>query len=191
MTCAANSQTAIVGPSGSGKSTCIALIQRFYDPIRGSVYLDGHDLCTLNVQWLRSIMGIVQQEPVLFNMSIRDNIAYGVNNETVTDLEIENAAKQANAHDMIVQLAQVITRMFVRTLLYFINIQGYDTMCGSEGQVQLSGGQKQRIAIARMLIRLPKIVLFDEATSALDVETEKVCIHLCLSRDVSISILNR
>ena len=107
MTCAANSQTAIVGPSGSGKSTCIALIQRFYDPVKGSVELDGHDLRTLNIKWLRSIVGIVQQEPVLFNLSIRDNIAYGDIDRTFSNEEIENAAREADIHETIIRLEQV------------------------------------------------------------------------------------
>ncbi|UJR11973.1 hypothetical protein I4U23_016151 [Adineta vaga] len=148
--------TAVVGPSGSGKSTCIALLERFYDPQQGEVLLDGHDLRTLNVQWFRSIIGLVQQEPVLFNISIRDNIAYGDTTREFTDAEIHEAARQADIHDTIINLAQ-----------------GYDTMCGSSTQGQLAGGQKQRICIARSLIRNPKIVLFDEANSALNAEVEQ------------------
>ncbi|CAF4231178.1 unnamed protein product [Rotaria sp. Silwood2] len=156
LTCAQSQTTAIVGPSGSGKSTCIALLERFYDPQQGTVFLDGHDLRTLNVQWLRSIVGLVEQEPILFNRSIRENIAYGDTTRTVTDAEIDEAARQADIHHFITQLKQ-----------------GYKTKCGVSSQVQLSGGQKQRIAIARMLIRRPKIILFDEATSALDVRVEQ------------------
>ncbi|CAF1390369.1 unnamed protein product, partial [Rotaria sordida] len=156
FTCNKGEATGIVGPSGSGKSTCIALLERFYDPQRGKVLLDGHDLRTINVKWLRSIIGLVQQEPVLFNISIRDNIAYGDTTREFTDAEIYEAARQADIHDTIIGLAE-----------------GYDTMCGSSSQVQLAGGQKQRIAIARLLIRNPKIVLFDEATSALNAAVEE------------------
>ncbi|CAF3353444.1 unnamed protein product, partial [Rotaria sp. Silwood2] len=152
----ANQTTALVGRSGSGKSTCAALVLRLYDPYRGAVLLDGHDVRSLNISWLRSQFGLVQQEPVLFNLSIRDNIAYGVNTRTVTQEEIEEAARKANVHDMIISLPQ-----------------GYDTLCGFKGN-QMSGGQKQRIAIARALIRQPKLLLFDEATSALDVCSEKL-----------------
>ncbi|CAF0957991.1 unnamed protein product [Didymodactylos carnosus] len=147
---------AIVGPSGSGKSTCVSLILRFYDPLSGSVHLDGHDVKSLNLTWLRSLIGLVQQEPVLFNLTIRENIAYGDNSRDVSDQEIESAARKANIHESITSLPQ-----------------GYDTLCGSKGS-QLSGGQKQRIAIARSLIRDPKILLLDEATSALDTKSEKV-----------------
>ncbi|CAF1332274.1 unnamed protein product [Rotaria sordida] len=157
FTCNKGEATGIVGPSGSGKSTCIALLERFYDPQRGKVLLDGHDLRTINVKWLRSIIGLVQQEPVLFNISIRDNIAYGDTTREFTDAEIYEAARQADIHDTIIGLAQ-----------------GYDTMCGSSSQVKLAGGQKQRIAIARLLIRNPKIVLFDEATSALNAAVEEI-----------------
>ncbi|CAF2728582.1 unnamed protein product [Rotaria sp. Silwood2] len=156
LTCNSGATTALVGPSGSGKSTTVALIQRFYDPLAGTVLLDGHDIKTLNIQWLRSLLGLVQQEPVLFNLSIRDNIAYGDNNRQVTQDEIEAAARKANIHDVITSLPE-----------------GYATSCGAKGG-QLSGGQKQRIAIARALIRNPKILLLDEATSALDNKSEKV-----------------
>ncbi|XP_046995059.1 ATP-dependent translocase ABCB1-like [Schistocerca americana] len=143
---------ALVGSSGCGKSTCIQLIQRFYDPLRGTVELDGHDIRSLNVGWLRSQIGVVGQEPVLFQATIAENIRYG--RDTCTMEDIEEAAKMANAHDFISKLPQ-----------------GYDTLVGERG-AQLSGGQKQRIAIARALVRRPKILLLDEATSALDTSSE-------------------
>ncbi|CAF3440869.1 unnamed protein product [Rotaria sp. Silwood1] len=152
----AGQTTALCGPSGSGKSTCVALLLRFYDPYEGCVLLDGHDIRGLNLPWLRSQLGFVQQEPVLFNLSVRDNIAYGDNTRKVSQAEIEQAAKKANIHDSIIAFPE-----------------GYDTMCGAKGS-QISGGQKQRIAIARALIRDPKILLLDEATSALDVRSERV-----------------
>jgi ABC-type multidrug transport system fused ATPase/permease subunit len=127
LKCDPGETTALVGPSGSGKSTTVALIQRFYDPLGGTVLLDGFDVRTLNLQWLRSLLGLVQQEPVLFNLSIRDNIAYGDNsNKSITQDQIEAAAKKANIHDLIVSLPD-----------------GYETSCGAKGG-QLSGGQKQR-----------------------------------------------
>ncbi|CAF0788245.1 unnamed protein product [Adineta ricciae] len=156
LECPSGGTTALVGPSGSGKSTTIGLLERFYDPIKGKVLLDGHDIKILNLQWLRSIMGLVQQEPILFNLSVRDNIAYGDNSREVTQEEIEKAARMANIHELIIALPS-----------------GYETSCGAKGN-QLSGGQKQRIAIARALVRSPKILLLDEATSALDNKSEKV-----------------
>ncbi|CAF3961632.1 unnamed protein product [Rotaria magnacalcarata] len=156
LSCSSGETTALVGPSGSGKSTTVALIQRFYDPLTGTVLLDGHDIKTLNIQWLRSSLGLVQQEPVLFNLSIRDNIAYGDNNRQLTQDDIQQAAIKANIHAIITSLPQ-----------------GYDTPCGAKGG-QLSGGQKQRIAIARALVRNPKILLLDEATSALDNKSERI-----------------
>ena len=108
LACDSGATTALVGPSGSGKSTTVGLMQRFYDPLVGSVHLDGHDIRTLNVRWLRSFMGIVQQEPVLFNRSIRDNIAYGDNSRDVSQAEIEQAAVKANIHELIVSLPQVV-----------------------------------------------------------------------------------
>ncbi|XP_059477144.1 ATP-dependent translocase ABCB1-like isoform X2 [Neocloeon triangulifer] len=146
---------ALVGASGCGKSTAIALLERFYDPLGGQILIDGFDIRTLNLAYLRSKIGIVTQEPVLFDCSIRDNIAYGAVS-FVTDSDIIQAAKTANIHKFIVTLPQ-----------------GYETMVGERG-TQLSGGQKQRVAIARALIRDPKILLLDEATSALDTESEKV-----------------
>uniref|UniRef100_A0A8B9YS02 ATP binding cassette subfamily B member 4 n=1 Tax=Bos mutus grunniens TaxID=30521 RepID=A0A8B9YS02_BOSMU len=139
---------ALVGSSGCGKSTVVQLLERFYDPLAGTVLLDGHEAKKLNVQWLRAQLGIVSQEPVLFDCSIADNIAYGDNSRPVTMPEIVSAAKAANIHPFIETLPHVRT--------------------------QLSGGQKQRIAIARALIRHPRILLLDEATSALDTESEKI-----------------
>ncbi|KAF8691470.1 hypothetical protein HU200_040614 [Digitaria exilis] len=145
---------ALVGPSGSGKSTVIALLQRFYDPSAGEVSLDGVDIRRLRLKWLRAQMGLVSQEPALFAMSIRENILFG--KEDATEEEVVAAAKAANAHDFISQLPQ-----------------GYDTQVGERG-VQMSGGQKQRIAIARAILKSPKILLLDEATSALDTNSEHV-----------------
>lgn len=107
MTCSSGCRTALVGLSGGGKSTTIALLERFYNPSKGRILLDGYDIQTLNVRWLRSLMGFVQQEPVLFNLSIRDNIAYGDNTRTVSQAEIEQAARKANIHDLIISLPQV------------------------------------------------------------------------------------
>ncbi|XP_067865081.1 ATP-dependent translocase ABCB1-like isoform X3 [Heterodontus francisci] len=147
---------ALVGSSGCGKSTTVQLIERFYDPLKGEVLLDGVDVRKIAIQWLRSQIGIVSQEPVLFNCSIAENIAYGDNSRTVSQEEIEKAAKAANVHSFIEQLPD-----------------NYNTRVGEKG-TQLSGGQKQRVAIARALIREPKILLLDEATSALDTESEKI-----------------
>ena len=145
---------ALVGPSGSGKSTTVQLIQRFYDPDVGTVLLDGKDLRDLNLRWLRRNIGVVSQEPVLFGTTIAENIRYG--REGVTQEEIEAAAKAANAHNFIMSLPDK-----------------YETLVGERG-AQMSGGQKQRIAIARALVRDPKILLLDEATSALDAESEGI-----------------
>uniref|UniRef100_A0A667G407 ATP binding cassette subfamily B member 4 n=1 Tax=Lynx canadensis TaxID=61383 RepID=A0A667G407_LYNCA len=146
---------ALVGSSGCGKSTVVQLLERFYDPMAGTVLLDGQEAKKLNIQWLRAHLGIVSQEPVLFDCSIAENIAYGDNSRVVSQDEIVNAAKAANIHP------------FIETLP-----RKYETRVGDKG-TQLSGGQKQRIAIARALIRQPQILLLDEATSALDTESEK------------------
>uniref|UniRef100_A0A8C9CK99 Phosphatidylcholine translocator ABCB4 n=1 Tax=Phocoena sinus TaxID=42100 RepID=A0A8C9CK99_PHOSS len=147
---------ALVGSSGCGKSTVVQLLERFYDPLAGTVLLDGQEAKKLNVQWLRAQLGIVSQEPILFDCSIADNIAYGDNSRSVKMPEIVSAAKAANIHP------------FIETLP-----EKYETRVGDKG-TQLSGGQKQRIAIARALIRHPRILLLDEATSALDTESEKI-----------------
>lgn len=147
---------ALVGSSGCGKSTTIQLLERFYDPKQGKVMLDDNDTKKLNIHWLRSQIGIVSQEPVLFDCSLAENIAYGDNSREVKMEEIELAAKAANIHSFIEGLPQK-----------------YQTQAGDKG-TQLSGGQKQRIAIARAILRNPKLLLLDEATSALDTESEMV-----------------
>jgi ATP-binding cassette, subfamily B (MDR/TAP), member 1 len=147
---------ALVGISGSGKSTIVSLIERFYDVLAGQVLVDGKDISTFNISSYRKHIALVSQEPTLYQGSIRENVMLGTTNEDVTQEEIEEACRNANIHDFITSLPQ-----------------GYDTDCGAKG-VQLSGGQKQRIAIARALVRNPKILLLDEATSALDSSSEKV-----------------
>ncbi|XP_077613736.1 ATP-binding cassette sub-family B member 5 [Crocuta crocuta] len=150
---------AFVGSSGCGKSTSVHLLQRFYDPTKGQVLFDGVDAKELSVQWLRSQIAIVSQEPVLFNCSIAENIAYGDNSRVVPLDEIKEVANAANIHSFIESLPEK-----------------YNTHVGLKG-TQLSGGQKQRLAIARALLRKPKILLLDEATSALDNESEKLVQH--------------
>jgi subfamily B ATP-binding cassette protein MsbA len=143
---------AIVGPSGAGKSTLLDLLPRFYDPQGGKITIDGTDIRDFTLKSLRNLMGIVTQETYLFNDTIRANIAYGLNDLGLE--EIEEASRMANAHDFISQFEH-----------------GYDTIVGNRG-VRLSGGQRQRIAIARALLKNPRILIFDEATSALDTESE-------------------
>ncbi|KAM6421909.1 ATP-dependent translocase ABCB1 [Rhynochetos jubatus] len=147
---------ALVGSSGCGKSTVVQLLERFYDPLDGEMLFDGKNAKTLNIQWLRAQIGIVSQEPMLFDCTIAENIAYGDNSREVSHEEIVNAAKEANIHSFIDSLPDK-----------------YNTRVGDKG-TQLSGGQKQRIAIARALVRQPQILLLDEATSALDTESEKI-----------------
>ncbi|KAI4347648.1 hypothetical protein L6164_008440 [Bauhinia variegata] len=151
----AGKSTALVGQSGSGKSTIIGLIERFYDPIKGTVSIDSRDIKTYNLRSLRKHIAMVSQEPTLFAGTIRENIAYGASDK-VDEAEMIEAARIANADDFISSLKD-----------------GYDTLCGDRG-VQLSGGQKQRIAIARAILKNPKVLLLDEATSALDSQSEKV-----------------
>lgn len=153
FTAKAGQKLAIVGPSGSGKSTIIRLLYRFYDPQLGHIEIDNQDIKTITQSSLRKHIGIVPQDTVLFNDTIYHNIAYGkpsANNEAVIA-----AAKQANLHDFIQQLPD-----------------GYDTIVGERG-LKLSGGEKQRIAIARTLLKNPKLLCFDEATSALDSHSEQ------------------
>jgi subfamily B ATP-binding cassette protein MsbA len=143
---------ALVGPSGSGKSTMVDLVPRFYDVIKGRITIDGVDIRELNIRSLRNQIGIVSQESILFNDTVRMNIAYGIPDATMDS--IIAAAKAANAHEFIIEQEE-----------------GYDTLIGERG-VRLSGGQKQRIAIARAILKNPPILILDEATSSLDSESE-------------------
>ncbi|MBC7187326.1 MAG: ATP-binding cassette domain-containing protein, partial [Calditrichaeota bacterium] len=143
---------AIVGPSGSGKSTLVDLLIRFYDPTAGRILIDGHDLRDVTLESLRKLLGIVTQETILFNDTVRNNIAYGM--DSVAMEKVIAAARAANAHDFIMEMPN-----------------GYDTVIGDRG-VKVSGGEKQRLAIARAILRDPPILVFDEATSALDTESE-------------------
>jgi len=145
---------AIVGPSGSGKSTIINLLARFYDPASGSVLVDGYDLRTAAADSFRWQIGIVLQENILFSGTLEDNLKYG--KPEATREEIIAAARTANAHDFIVALPD-----------------GYSTVVGERG-AQMSGGQRQRIAIARAILKNPRILIFDEATSALDLASERL-----------------
>lgn len=152
---------ALVGPSGAGKTTIADLILRFYQPTKGRILLDGVDISTLNLDFLRSQIGVVPQETVLFSGTLRNNIRYG--KLEATNEEIITAAQAANAHDFIVSFPD-----------------GYDTIVGERG-VGLSGGQRQRVAIARAILKNPRILILDEATSALDTESE-VLVQEALNR---------
>lgn len=179
----AGKKTALVGASGSGKSTIVGLVERFYDPVGGQVFLDGHDVSTLNLRWLRQQISLVSQEPTLFGTTIFNNIRQGLigtkfENESEDKQKelVEEAAKMANAHDFITALPE-----------------GYETNVGERGFL-LSGGQKQRIAIARAMVSDPKILLLDEATSALDTKSEGVvqaALEVAAEGRTTISIAHR
>ncbi len=158
---------ALVGSSGGGKSTLADLVPRFYDPTAGQILLDGHDLRDLTPESLRSLMGIVTQESILFNDTIYNNIAFGTD---TTQQEVESVARIANAHDFIMEQPE-----------------GYQTIIGDRG-TKLSGGQRQRLSIARAILKNPPILILDEATSALDTESEKLVqealTHLMKNRTV-------
>ena len=165
---------AIVGASGAGKSTLVDLIPRFFDVNEGSITIDGKDIRNVSIHDLRSIMGNVNQDPILFNDSIFNNIAFGVENATME--EVIEAAKIANAHEFIVEKEQ-----------------GYDTNIGDRG-VKLSGGQRQRISIARAILKNPPILILDEATAALDTESERIvqeALERLMSSRTTIAIAHR
>ncbi|KAJ6869734.1 ABC transporter B family member 28 [Populus alba x Populus x berolinensis] len=148
--------TALVGSSGSGKSTIVQLLARFYEPTRGRITVSGEDVRTFEkTEWVE-VVSIVNQEPVLFSVSVGENIAYGLPDDNVSKDDIIKAAKAANAHEFIISLPQ-----------------GYDTLVGERGGL-LSGGQRQRIAIARALLKNAPILILDEATSALDAVSERL-----------------
>ncbi|KAF6156794.1 hypothetical protein GIB67_033263 [Kingdonia uniflora] len=159
----AGSKVALVGPSGAGKSSVLALLLRFYDIHEGRILIDSTELREFNLRWLRSQVGLVQQEPLLFSSTIRDNICYG--NEGASETEVMEASMEANIHEFVSNLPD-----------------GYNTLVGEKG-CQLSGGQKQRIAIARTLLKRPAILLLDEATSALDADSERVVMSAFGSND--------
>ena len=165
---------AIVGASGAGKSTLVDLIPRFYDPSAGTVSIDGKDIRGVRLRDLRSLMGNVNQDPILFNDTIYNNIAFGV--ENATREQVEAAAKIANAHEFIMEKEE-----------------GYETNIGDRG-VKLSGGQRQRISIARAILKNPPILILDEATASLDTESERIVQdaldHLMSSR-TTIAIAHR
>ncbi|CAF4115308.1 unnamed protein product, partial [Adineta steineri] len=150
----ANQTTALVGSSGCGKSTCVSLLLRYYEPSLGRIMIDGQSITDRKIKQLRQNIGVVSQEPILFGISIYENIRFGKMN--ATRAEIEHAAEQANAHKFIMKLPNK-----------------YETLVGERG-IQLSGGEKQRIALARALVKQPNILLLDEATSALDNVSEKI-----------------
>ena len=174
LTIPAGSSLALVGPSGAGKSTLVDLLPRFYHPTEGRILLDGIDLEEIELKTLRSLVGVVTQEVILFHDTVANNISYG--SPQASREQIEAAAKAANAHEFIVSLPE-----------------GYDTTVGERG-TQLSGGQRQRIAIARAILRDPPILIFDEATSALDTESERLvqeAMHRLMQGRTTIVIAHR
>ncbi|MEE0861219.1 MAG: ATP-binding cassette domain-containing protein, partial [Paludibacteraceae bacterium] len=162
LTIAKGQTVALVGQSGSGKTTLTDLLPRFYDPTQGAVTIDGVDIRRFSTYDLRALMGIVSQEPILFNDTIYNNITFGVDlsspapNGMSWQSAVEQAAKVANAHEFIMQTEN-----------------GYETVIGDRG-TRLSGGQKQRLSIARAILKNPPILILDEATSALDTESERL-----------------
>ena len=165
---------AIVGASGAGKSTLVDLIPRFYDPDEGRITIDGTDIKDVSLKDLRSLMGNVNQDPILFNDTIFNNIAFGV--ENATREQVEAAAKIANAHDFIMEKEE-----------------GYQTNIGDRG-VKLSGGQRQRISIARAILKNPPILILDEATASLDTESERIvqdALDKLMSSRTTIAIAHR
>ncbi|XP_051980983.1 ABC-type oligopeptide transporter ABCB9-like, partial [Xyrauchen texanus] len=161
--------TALIGPSGGGKSSCVCLLQRFYDPQEGEVFLDGEPLYQYQHQYLHQKVAMVAQKPVLFSGSVRHNIEYGLQDCTIE--RVKQAAQKANAHDFICNLEQ-----------------GYDTDVGECGD-QLSAGQRQCIAIARALIRNPQILILDEATSDADYSTQKAVQDLLNRTDQTVLVI--
>uniref|UniRef100_A0A665X097 ATP-binding cassette, sub-family B (MDR/TAP), member 6b n=1 Tax=Echeneis naucrates TaxID=173247 RepID=A0A665X097_ECHNA len=153
FTVEAGQTVALVGPSGSGKSSILRLLFRFYDPQSGWIHIDGQDISKVRQSSLRSYIGVVPQDTVLFNDTIGNNIRYS--RVTAADQEVERAAMAADIHARILELPQ-----------------GYDTEVGERG-LKLSGGEKQRVAIARTILKEPQIILLDEATSSLDTQTER------------------
>jgi subfamily B ATP-binding cassette protein MsbA len=165
---------AIVGPSGAGKSTLADLIPRFWECCQGEILVDGHDIRSLSIASLRSIMGIVTQEPILFNDSIYGNITFGM--ENVSDRQVEEAAAIANADEFIARMDK-----------------GFQTNIGDRG-AKLSGGQRQRLAIARAVLKNPPFLILDEATSSLDTESERLvqdALSKVMSQRTSIVIAHR
>ena len=165
---------AIVGASGAGKSTLVDLIPRFYDPSGGSIKIDGVDLRDVSISSLRSLMGNVNQDPILFNDTIFNNIAFGVKDASIE--QVVQAAKIANAHEFIMDKEK-----------------GYDTVIGDRGMM-LSGGQRQRLSIARAILKNPPILILDEATASLDTESERIvqqALDYLMSSRTTISIAHR
>ncbi|WP_167378878.1 ABC transporter ATP-binding protein, partial [Mesorhizobium prunaredense] len=160
LSIAAGETIAIIGPNGAGKSTVAHLLMRLHEPSKGSIFIDGVDIATVSLHSLRSQIGVVPQHVLLFNASVRDNIAYG--RPEPTQDEIEAAARSARAHDFIIQLPQ-----------------GYQTPIGDRG-VRLSGGQQQRLALARALLKDPPILILDEATAMFDPEGEREFLQGCV-----------
>ena len=170
----AGDRVGLVGKNGAGKSTMADLLPRFYDVTEGGIYVDGQDIRTLTTHSLRDLIGIVSQEPILFNDTVFNNIAFGIPDAKLED--VINAAKIANAHEFIASFPE-----------------GYETVVGERG-MKLSGGQRQRIAIARAILKDPVILILDEATSSLDSESEALvqqALHNLMQNRTSFVIAHR